>query len=336
MEFIYPDRAWYTKISEQNEATPFCPHANVHRCPRYYSSLYLLGEAGITTKITPEKINELDEFWEKSELLPVVAEHDTMISGHKSGFSNFCPEVTFDMFGLFAVSLHRYSDEIDKDMVHEQLKKKAHPKDWRWHWQNVEPLHYLKCPIYSQLISKPVIAFRDSSTKNVNQNMNKNSLFIKNNNNLKNFLLDKNAGWKTIKHEFGITKREFGKRLYFINDKFKRNLIFRDVEHAYILASFGFFKPAVILAGGVIEELLRQYLIHKNKSPKKDTFDEYIKCCENNGLLKSAISRLSDSVRQFRNLVHIVKEESRKHTISKATAKGAVSSIFTISNEFQE
>ncbi len=73
MEFIYPDIDWYTEISEQKKATPRCPYANVHRCPRYFSSLYLLGEEGVTTKIKPEKVKELDEFWEKSDLLPVVA-----------------------------------------------------------------------------------------------------------------------------------------------------------------------------------------------------------------------------------------------------------------------
>ena len=68
--------------------------------------------------------------------------------------------------------------------------------------------------------------------------------------------------------------------------------------------------------------------------PDKDTFDEYIKACQNNDILKSAIHNLSNSVRHFRNIVHIEKEGSSKYTISKATAKGAVSSIFTIANDF--
>ena len=64
------------------------------------------------------------------------------------------------------------------------------------------------------------------------------------------------------------------------------------------------------------------------------SYADYIKACEDQRLLKSAISRLSDSVRQFRNLVHLKLEGTKKHTISKATAKGAVSSVFTIANEF--
>lgn len=142
------------------------------------------------------------------------------------------------------------------------------------------------------------------------------------------------ANWKAIENEFGINKRTFGRNINFVSDSFKRNIIFRDVEHSFVLASSGFSKSAVILAGGVIEELLRLYLKHHNISPISDNFDGYIKTCEQERLLKSGISRLSDSVRHFRNLVHLSNERTKRHTISKATAKGAVSSIFTIANDF--
>jgi hypothetical protein len=141
--------------------------------------------------------------------------------------------------------------------------------------------------------------------------------------------------WEAIRNEYDISKVHFGKKINFVSDKFKRNIIFRDVEHAFVLASQGFSKPAVILAGGVIEELLKQYLRHKKIKPKSDRFVDYIKTCEDKGLLKRGVYRLSDSIRDFRNLVHISKEQTKQHTISKATAKGAVSSIFTIANDFQ-
>lgn len=158
MAFIYPDLDWYTGISKVENVPPRCPYANVHRCPRYYHSLYLMGDSGITTKMKPEKIKELDTFWAKTDILPVVAEHATNITGYgdkNSGFSNFCPEISFDVFGLFADYLHRYADEIDNDVAHSRLEKEAHPKDWRWQWESISPLHYLKCPVYSQLMSRP-------------------------------------------------------------------------------------------------------------------------------------------------------------------------------------
>jgi len=142
--------------------------------------------------------------------------------------------------------------------------------------------------------------------------------------------------WIDIYEDFEVKKLIFAKKINFVKDKYKRKALFRDIEHAYILAKNGFSKPAVILAGSVIEELLRLYLIAKNVKAANNTFDEYIKACEQNGLLKGAISRLSDSVRHFRNLVHLKGEMTVRYKISKATATSAVASIFIISNDFQK
>jgi hypothetical protein len=145
---------------------------------------------------------------------------------------------------------------------------------------------------------------------------------------------DSAKAWDDIKKDYDVSKRTLGKKINFVTDPFKRKIIFRDVEQAYLLAKYGFTKSAVILAGGVIEELLRIYLEYKNIRPNRKSFDSYIQSCENNRLFKSAISKLTESVRHFRNLVHLEKESSSRSTISKATAKGAVSSIFTIVNDF--
>ena len=144
----------------------------------------------------------------------------------------------------------------------------------------------------------------------------------------------KDKAWDKIEKEYDINKIAFGKKIVFVKPKDKRDIIFRDVGHAYILANTDFFKPAVILAGGVIEELLRLYLKHKKIKPPSNTFNSYIKTCEENGLLKSAIRSLTDSFRDFRNIVHLEKEETPRDAISKATAKGAVSSIFSLANDF--
>jgi hypothetical protein len=140
--------------------------------------------------------------------------------------------------------------------------------------------------------------------------------------------------WEKIKSEYDCSKKELGRKINFVTDTFKKKIIFRDVEHAFVLASHGFGKPAVILAGSVIEELLKEYLKYKKVKPKGDRFTDYIKACEDHRLLKRGVSRLGDAIRDFRNLVHISNEESRRHTISVATAKGAVSSIFSIANDF--
>jgi len=137
-----------------------------------------------------------------------------------------------------------------------------------------------------------------------------------------------------IQNDYDVSKQTFAKRINFVTDKHKRKIIFRDIEDAYVLSKKGFYKSAVILAGGVIEELLRQYLASHNVKPKNNNFGEYIKICQQKRLLKSGIFQLSDSVRHFRNLVHLSQEETQRHTISRSTANGAMSSIFTIANDF--
>ena len=148
------------------------------------------------------------------------------------------------------------------------------------------------------------------------------------------FSLKSSSIWHEIEQEYGLSKRSFGKKINFIKDQFKRKIIFRDVEQAYVLAKEGYSKPAVILSGGVTEELLRLYLEHNGIKPSRNSLNSYIKTCEENKLIEAAIHKLADSVRHFRNVVHLERESSSRQTISKPIAKGAVSSIFTIANDF--
>lgn len=140
--------------------------------------------------------------------------------------------------------------------------------------------------------------------------------------------------WSEIEKDYEISKVGLGRKIRFVREDFVREILFRDIADAYNLAHLGYSKPAVILTGGVMEELLRQYLIYKKVTLMGNTFDSYLKSCEDAGLLKSAIHKLTDSFRHFRNLVHIEKETSSRHTLSKATAISAVSSLFTLVNDF--
>ena len=142
--------------------------------------------------------------------------------------------------------------------------------------------------------------------------------------------------WKEIERQFGTSKKEFGKRINFIKPNYKREVIFRDIDHAFGCYQNGFYKPAVVLAGGVIEELLRCYLESKGINPKNKTFNNCIEVCRNNKELiqRPCLINLSNSVRDFRNLVHLEKEESKRYAISGSTAIGAISAVFTVANDF--
>lgn len=153
---VIPNVDWYISLSKNKGLAPRCPFASVHRCPRFYQSLSLLGSAG-STSIDYKEDKKLLKRWRKSDLWPVTREQESAIAGPEGEYKhfwNFCPEVTFERFGLFASDLARYSDEIDIGVAHSQLSKEsASSNDWRWSWAHVAPMHYSACPLFSPLLN---------------------------------------------------------------------------------------------------------------------------------------------------------------------------------------
>lgn len=154
VDHIDPDLQWYTGISQRKGLRSRCPFASVHRCPRFYQSLSLLGEAG-STRIEPKEEQRLLRKWKQSDLWPTTREQETWIAGEPGNpaiYSNFCPEVAYDRFGLFALNLARYADDIDLEAAYARLGRiDARGNDWRWAWSSVAPMHYTECPLYSPL-----------------------------------------------------------------------------------------------------------------------------------------------------------------------------------------
>ena len=155
MAHVIPNINWYTLISKNKCLAPRCPFASVHRCPRFYQSLFLLGSAG-STSIDCKENKKLLRRWRKSDLWPVTREQETTIYGTRGeykDFCNFCPEVTFERFGFFASDLARYAGE-DVGVAHPNLSKEsASSNDWRWSWAHVAPMHYSECPLFSSLLN---------------------------------------------------------------------------------------------------------------------------------------------------------------------------------------
>ena len=154
MPITVPDSSWYRSKSSEVDASFSCPYANVHKCPRYFASIYMLGEIRLITSINNDKKEALDAFWANSGLLPVIAEDDTGISGVEgnwSSFSNFCPEVSFTYFHYYANFLAKYADEIDRDCGYRIAEREKIPNDWRYEWACVSACHFLDCSVYSQV-----------------------------------------------------------------------------------------------------------------------------------------------------------------------------------------
>jgi hypothetical protein len=165
---IVPGLDWYNKKNSKGSLPPRCHFASVESCPRDYQSLSLMGEAG-ATKIEASEDKRLLKFWKKNDLWPKTGEQETSVSGpaeQMNHFSNFCPEVTFEIFGYFASQLSRYSDEIDKDIAHKRLGDgQAVSNDWRWAWAALTPMHYTECPLYS------ILSHRSTNSKIVTKDM---------------------------------------------------------------------------------------------------------------------------------------------------------------------
>ena len=170
---IVPDSSWYRAKSTEAHAPFSCPYANVHKCHRYYASIYMLGKVKMITSISEDKKANLDTFWAGSNLVPVIAEEDTGIRGSEyksNSFFNFCPEVTFTYFGYYANYLARYADEIDEGSGQRIAERESVKNDWRYDWASVIACHFLDCSVYSQVDdfnSKKVSKFDQLAHSNV-------------------------------------------------------------------------------------------------------------------------------------------------------------------------
>jgi hypothetical protein len=154
---INPDLKWYEEVTKRKGLKePRCPFASVEKCPRYYQSLSLLGVAGVATAIDKATDQKLKKKWEHHHLWPKTREQETSIGGPEErphSYCHLCPEVSHEAFGLFAEFLARYADELDGEYASERLGEIGAPSDdWRWSWQQVSPMHYADCPLYSPLL----------------------------------------------------------------------------------------------------------------------------------------------------------------------------------------
>src|SRR5258707_14963687 len=149
MQTTTPDFDWYSAKSAKVNGPKRCPFASANRCPRYYESIYLLGVAGITTRISDKDVVELDTKWKGFEAN--IGEEAASVSGGEENdakaMSNFCPEVSYKIFGYFASGLYPHHGEIDRNLAHERLiRDGASHDDPNWLWADITPRHYAECP----------------------------------------------------------------------------------------------------------------------------------------------------------------------------------------------
>lgn len=142
----------YIERSNKLKLKPRCPIAHAELCPRYYTSMFLLSSVGVTPPISEEVNARLHKKWQ--DFQPTVGEEDASIHafpGKKlSGVSNFCPEVSYEVFDQFVSSFLEYPDELDREAAHKRLSRESVSRaDPRWHWFDHSGRHYSECREFS-------------------------------------------------------------------------------------------------------------------------------------------------------------------------------------------
>ncbi|MDP2819540.1 MAG: HNH endonuclease [Polaromonas sp.] len=150
-KFTLPDEDWYSSQSTKRGVSNHCSIAANDKCPRYFVSqtnAALLGAA--SQELSPEVALRLNTQWETSDVFSsmdlTVGTWVTKKSGSLRGVSNFCPEVTARIFGLFCSDLRSYPDDDARIEAHQILEKENVAKDdHRWTWMVIEPKHFCEC-----------------------------------------------------------------------------------------------------------------------------------------------------------------------------------------------
>ena len=168
------DLDWYSRVSKEQGVSGRCPYASLSRCPRYFQSAALVKHAG-GAALLEEDDKRFRQKWENSEHWIEPPGSETNVSGGKTNMmpSRFCPEISYENFGLFAESLMPYLDPADKEFYLSRFETSsgAVSPNWRFSWADIKPLHYTDCSYYSRLsvsvISEPIQDAKSKASGNV-------------------------------------------------------------------------------------------------------------------------------------------------------------------------
>lgn len=131
-----PDSNWYDAQSAKLRVKPRCTLANCETCPKFFlSHLMLEKQLGSQLTLGTEETERLTQKWATANVF-AVCDNECGIwldrDGSKiRGVSNFCPEVTAELFALFCSDLREGNDSPSGISV-------------------MQPMHYTSCPEFAQ------------------------------------------------------------------------------------------------------------------------------------------------------------------------------------------
>jgi hypothetical protein len=151
---IPADETWYLKRDGRRKLPPHCPIAANDRCPRYYLSQRYAADAGaLSLELSADLRALIEQRWAATDVFADIEQSVAIWlrpNGQLRGVSQFCPEVTGRLFGLFCSDLRTYPDEESKQVHHKQLSAEAAtPDDPRWDWMIADSRHYTECHEFS-------------------------------------------------------------------------------------------------------------------------------------------------------------------------------------------
>ncbi len=124
----------------------------------------------------------------------------------------------------------------------------------------------------------------------------------------------------------------------FITDEQFRASLLSDCRELQVCLESQAWKAVHVLAGSIIEALLVEYLVVSQgkavaKNPLNMTLDEAIKACVAAKVLTDRSAKLSDVVRDYRNLIHPGRVIRLNEQYGQDTAQIAVSLVAIITAE---
>lgn len=132
-------------------------------------------------------------------------------------------------------------------------------------------------------------------------------------------------------------------QLDFISDTLYRNILERDLVELESCYQENKYKSTMILSGSILEGVLFEYL--SSMKARKDcdvpldqniNLLQLITCAKNNDIIDGDTQRLSEVIKNYRNLIHPEREVRKKEEISLGKARIAYESLIFILQRVNE
>jgi hypothetical protein len=102
------------------------------------------------TQIPSERSASLERKWKVFQSVIAEEEPSTSWADEKMySVNQFCPEVSYDIYGYFASDMSEYADDIDPELAEKAYEREGITELFDPRWASIAPRHYTECREYS-------------------------------------------------------------------------------------------------------------------------------------------------------------------------------------------